>query len=127
MDSASIFGALLPRVRQVPFYTQVPVESSAGANSSFVGENAAIPVCALDLNQANLPAYKLMSLCPVSKTLLRKGGPEAERAIVDAVTQEMAGGIDQALLDPAQNVSLERASGIVDQQSARLQFHRQQR
>ena len=97
----SIIGALEPRMRRVPFRTQVPRETGAGTGGAWVAEGLSTPLAASAYDTITQDVYKAGKIVTLSKELLRVGNPDAERTVRETVMAGVAAYLDGQFLDPA--------------------------
>jgi len=98
----SIFGRLRDRMREFPFTTQVPRETTGGTGgSACVTEGGAIPVRSLSFtSNISLSPFKAASISVITSELLRHSAPSAEEAVRRILVASHSEFIDQQFLDP---------------------------
>jgi HK97 family phage major capsid protein len=95
---ASIIGALIPKMRRVPFRTKVPRETGSGTGGAWVGEGLATPVAATAFDTLSQEAYKAAKIVVLSEELLQLGNPDAERTVRETVAAGVAAYLDGQFL-----------------------------
>jgi len=96
---ATIIGKI-PGFRQVPFNTQVPVQTGGGTYK-WVGQGAAKPVGKLALTTIGLGFSKAAGIIVITEELAKLSSPSAEAVVRADMIAGMAQFLDQQLIDPA--------------------------
>jgi HK97 family phage major capsid protein/HK97 family phage prohead protease len=96
---ATIIGKI-PGLRQVPFNTSVPVQTSGGTYG-WVGQGAPKPVGKLGLTTAVLAFSKAAGIIVITEELARLSTPSAEAVVRGDMIAGMAQFLDQQFIDPA--------------------------
>jgi HK97 family phage major capsid protein/HK97 family phage prohead protease len=96
---ATIIGKI-PGLRQVPFNTSVPVQTSGGSYA-WVGQAAPKPVSKLGLTTAVLAFSKAAGIIVITEELARLSTPSAETVVRNDMVAGMAQFLDQQFIDPA--------------------------
>lgn len=96
---ATILGKV-PGLRQVPFNTQVPVQTGGGTYA-WVGQGAAKPVGKLALTTIGLGFSKAAGIIVITQELAKLSDPSAEAVVRADMVAGMAAFLDQQFIDPA--------------------------
>jgi HK97 family phage major capsid protein/HK97 family phage prohead protease len=96
---ATIIGKI-PGFRQVPFNTQVPVQTGGGTYA-WVGQGAAKPVGKLALTTVGLGFSKAAGIIVITDELAKLSSPSAEGVVRADMIAGMAAFLDMQLIDPA--------------------------
>jgi len=96
---ATILGKI-PGFRQVPFNTQVPVQTGGGTYK-WVGQGASKPVGTLALTTVGLGFSKAAGIIVITEELAKLSSPSAEGIVRADMIAGMAAFLDQQLIDPA--------------------------
>jgi HK97 family phage major capsid protein/HK97 family phage prohead protease len=96
---ATILGKI-PGLRQVPFNTQVPVQTGGGTYG-WVGQGAAKPVGKLALTTVGLGFSKAAGIIILTEELAKLSSPSAEGVVRADMVAGMAQFLDQQFIDPA--------------------------
>lgn len=96
---ATILGKI-PGLRQVPFNTQVPVQTGGGTYA-WVGQGAAKPVGKLALTTVGLGFSKAAGIIVITDELAKLSSPSAEAVVRADMIAGMAAFLDAQFIDPA--------------------------
>lgn len=96
---ATIIGKV-PGLRQVPFNTQVPVQTGGGTYG-WVGQGAPKPVGKLALTTVGLGFSKAAGIIVITEELAKLSSPSAEAVVRADMIAGMAQFLDQQFIDPA--------------------------
>jgi HK97 family phage major capsid protein/HK97 family phage prohead protease len=96
---ATILGKV-PNLRQVPFNTQVPLQTGGGTYG-WVGQGAPKPVGKLALTTTNLGFSKAAGIIVITMELAKLSSPSAEAVVRADMIAGIAGFLDQQFIDPA--------------------------
>ena len=96
---ATIIGKI-PGLRQVPFNTQVPVQTGGGTYG-WVGQGAAKPVGKLALTTVGLGFSKAAGIIVITQELAKLSSPSAEAVVRADMIAGMAQFLDAQFIDPA--------------------------
>lgn len=96
---ATILGKI-PGLRQVPFNTQVPVQTGGGTYA-WVGQGAAKPVGKLALTTVGLGFSKAAGIIVITDELAKLSSPSAEAVVRTDMIGGMAAFLDLQFIDPA--------------------------
>jgi HK97 family phage major capsid protein/HK97 family phage prohead protease len=96
---ATIIGKI-PNLRQVPFVTQVPLQTGGGTYM-WVGQGAAKPVGKLALTTANLNFSKAAGIIVITDELAKLSNPSAEQVVRNDMVAGIAAFLDSQFIDPA--------------------------
>jgi HK97 family phage major capsid protein/HK97 family phage prohead protease len=96
---ATLLGKI-PGLRQVPFNTQVPIQS-AGGLYQWVGQGKAKPVGKLAFSSAQLGIAKAAGIIVMTEELVRVSSPSAEAIVRNDMIKGIAQFLDQQFIDPA--------------------------
>ena len=100
LQSASIFGRLMPLFRRVPFRTRVSREIGAGSSGAWRGEGLAAPVTRTTFDTLQFDVFVSDYIVLVTRELF-KFGAVAETALRTSVIAGLARWLDSQMLDPA--------------------------
>jgi HK97 family phage major capsid protein/HK97 family phage prohead protease len=100
-------------LRSVP--ADVAIKGQDGAATAFwVGESKAIPVTSADFSTVSLSPLKLGAIATVSKELLRRSDPSAERLVRDALVNAAAQLVDTTFFSTTAASAGVRPAGILN-------------
>lgn len=96
---ATILGKI-KGLRQVPFNTQVPVQT-AGGSYGWVGQGAGKPVTALTFASVRVDMTKAAGIVVLTEELVRSSNPSAERVVRDDMIAGIAAFLDAQFIEPS--------------------------
>lgn len=100
-------------LRSIP--ADVTIKGQDGASTAFwVGESKAIPVTSADFNNVSLTPLKLGAIATVSKELLRRSDPAAERLVRDSLVNAAAQLVDTTFFSTTAASAGVRPAGILN-------------
>lgn len=100
LQSASIFGRLVPGFRRVPFRTKVSRELGTGAGSAWVGESLPTPVTPLSYDMFEL-GFAIRATIAILTQAEFRFSPIAEAGVRNSLIAAITRDIDRQLLDPS--------------------------
>lgn len=117
LQSASIFGRLLPGFRRVPFRTTTPREFGAGAGSAWRGEGLPTPTMQTTVDQLLQNVYESSTIFSVTREVLAFG-QIAETMLRGIVAAAVSKWIDGQLLDPSVTATSAHPASITNAAAA---------
>jgi hypothetical protein len=113
LQSASIYGRLLPLCRRAPFHTKFPKETGTGAGGAWRGEGLPRPLVRTTTDVVAQERYEAGVMVAASVELMRFGRT-TEVALSRLVVDSAAKFIDQQLLDPTVTASSAHPASITN-------------
>lgn len=101
----SIIGQLAPKMRRVPFRTDVPRETGTGTGGAWIGENGSTPAAKSTYETLKQENYKAAALVVLTKELLKLGDPGAEKTVRETVAAGVSAFLDGQFLTPSVTLS----------------------
>lgn len=95
---SAVVRSLDPSTMPMPNGTVKVPRITAGAQASYIGENAAITQSEQETGQLTLTFKKLASLVPISNDLIRYSSPQADSIVRDDMVRSMATREDKAFI-----------------------------
>lgn len=93
-----IIGQLMPKMRRVPFKTQVSAETGAGTGGAWVTEGNSAPAKATAYATLAQEVYKAQTIVVLSTELLKLGDPDAEHTVRSTTMAGVAAYLDAQFL-----------------------------
>jgi hypothetical protein len=113
LQSASIFGRLLPLCRRGPFHTKFPKETGTGAGGAWRGEGLPRPLARTTTDTVTQEHYEAGIIIPITAELMRFGRTTEvalQRLVIDATAKF----VDGQLLDPSVSASSAHPAAITN-------------
>jgi HK97 family phage major capsid protein len=107
----TVVGQISPRLRRLPFDTQVLVQGSAGV-AQWVGEGQAKPLTQWTYTRTKLEPLKVAAIAAATKEQLNRASIAADALIRDELARAVGAAIDGTFVSDAAAVSGESPAGI---------------
>lgn len=107
----SVLGQISPRLRTIPFDTQVLIQGTGGS-AGWVKEGESKPVTKWTYTRTKLPPYKVAAIAAATEETLRRASVAADTLIRDELARACSSTIDSTFVSATAGATDERPAGI---------------
>lgn len=94
----------IPSLRNVPFYTPLVTQTSAGAGY-WVGEGKAKPLTSFGFSRTTLTPLKVANICVLTEESIKHSSPKSDTLVRDELVNALVERLDTDFIDPNKTAS----------------------